>query len=116
MKYKTKKVKDKPVPVPKGAIVGETINEVGKFPDPSPHCVLYFDRPGRVEISVTRRGVLIVHAYDGTKIVETQEPIGGFVLVRGEDVDERWVSTRKGQEGKVDEEWIDTSYGLQRVD
>lgn len=38
------------------------------------HVVAYFDRPGRLEVSVTD-GKLILHVYDGTEIDEDQLPL-----------------------------------------
>lgn len=87
--------------VPKGAIVGETI----KASDgDTGHCVVFFDRPGRIEISVSKNGLLVLHVYDGTKVDMEQPPVGGFML-GDHPVHERWVSEKPGQEGVVDHDF-----------
>lgn len=38
-----------------------------------------FGRPGRITMSVTQHGVLVVHVYEGAVDNEEQEPLGAFV-------------------------------------
>lgn len=96
----SKKREPKKTRCPKGAIVAETITDEGKRKDP--HFVAFFDRPGRIEVSCTRNGVLVMHCYDGTKIDMHQSPVGGFMLDPKKLIEERWISKKSGEDGVVD--------------
>lgn len=42
------------------------------------HFMVSFDRPGRIEVSVTKSGRVIAHVYEGAEVSMEQEPLGAF--------------------------------------
>jgi hypothetical protein len=53
------------------------------------HAILYFDRPGRAEVSV-EKGQLRIHVYEGVAVDLDQPARGGFGCNDGENQSWRW--------------------------
>ena len=65
--------------------------------DEAQHFVIVFERPGRVEVCVTRGGNVVAHVYEGARDHPEQEPLGGYD--GGLDVNRGWTSERWAREG-----------------